>query len=596
MKSIYKPLLHSIYLVCGYILLFFSCQPKMEKISSLEESMDGIINRFFKDFTPSELKQADEVFVLSQLSEEEKQVLSTQFWHFNTNVPVNVSIMRHTGQQEIPFWLAPSGFEKTELIVTNEEYTYEVWRKEFPAGKVGLGIPGLANHRTPYFVSVGKADKSSPQELEFTDIFPNYQELQAMGKGTPVYTCWELEVQDYPEELEGDILMATNRGRPRESHLVNAIRETNFPSSSSADQIAISWSGDTKTTMDIQWRTSLEISSGELNFWKEGTSDTLTTTSSVIELYDRLVYNDPRVNHHSTQLKDLEPGTNYFYQINSGDQESEVFSFNTASEDDDFTFIWFGDTHHSEAWGNLLQHADQKHPQTAFYSIAGDIVTHGLYKNEWDDIYGYSGKVLSQKPLMPVPGNHDNQDDLGNQLYYDLWSYPKNAPKGTPEESSYSFVYKNALFLMIDATQEVDLLTPWIEEQLKNSDATWKFAMFHFPPYNWEEPYLDLQQEWVPLFDKYHVDMVMSGHVHYYMRSLPMNAGKVVDDFSKGTVYAISIGIPSNPNPITVPEPYAVVQENKSQYYQTVEIKGGKLKYVSYNVAGEIVDEFEIRK
>jgi len=91
------------------------------------------------------------------------------------------------------------------------------------------------------------------------------------------------------------------------------------------------------------------------------------------------------------------------------------------------------------------------------------------------------------------------------------------------------------------------------------------------------------------------VDMVMSGHLHYYMRSKPMNAGQVVEDFSKGTIYAISIGIGSNPVEIT-PEPYAVISENKSQYYQTVEIDGSVLRYVSYNQDGDKIDVFEIKK
>jgi hypothetical protein len=95
--------------------------------------------------------------------------------------------------------------------------------------------------------------------------------------------------------------------------------------------------------------------------------------------------------------------------------------------------------------------------------------------------------------------------------------------------------------------------------------------------------------------DKYHVDLVMSGHLHYYMRSQPMNAGQVVKDFSKGTVYAISIGINSDPAD-PGHEPYAVVSENKSQYYQTVEINGKTLRYVSYNKDGDIVDSFEIKK
>ena len=73
------------------------------------------------------------------LTDGEKQVLATRYWMFDVNVPVVVSLMRHTDQPVIPFWLEPAGFIKTEMRVKNEEYTYEVWQKEFEAGRIKSG-------------------------------------------------------------------------------------------------------------------------------------------------------------------------------------------------------------------------------------------------------------------------------------------------------------------------------------------------------------------------------------------------------------------------------------------------------------------------
>jgi hypothetical protein len=584
-------------LIGGSFLFLTACQPKkVEPTPPLEETMDWVISRFYAEFSPGELKNADQSFFLSNLTPQELKVLSTQYWKFQVNEPVIISLMIDVDQKSIPFWVEESGFVKTDLQVENEFYTYQVWREEFAAGKVELGIPGIENHRIPYFVSVGKADKESKTKLEITNVFPDYQELQSFQKGSPVYTCWDLELKTYPDELEGDILLATNRGRPRESHLFQAIRETNFPSSGAPDQIALSWSGDPKTSIDIQWRTSLAISDNTLTYWEKGSTDRIQVNSNVKELYDRLVYGDSRVNHHHVGLKNLLPGTDYFYQIKSGNHTSDVFSFQTSNDEDEFSFIWFGDTHNQQDWGDLIQKADSKFPQTAFYSITGDMVDHGLYRNEWDDFFGYSGQVFSKKPLMPIPGNHENQDDLGNQLYYDLWSLPRNAPTNTPEESSYSFVYKNTFFLMIDATQDVNLLTPWIEEQLKRSNSEWTIVMLHFPPYNWQSAYPDIVEQWIPLFDQYQVDIVQSGHVHNYMRSKPMFAGNAVEDFSKGTVYVYSVGTGYNLFPIGEPEPYVLVQENSSYYYQRVEINGKRLQFFTYNSEGEVVDKFQIWK
>lgn len=196
---------------------------------------------------------------------------------------------------------------------------------------------------------------------------------------------------------------------------------------------------------------------------------------------------------------------------------------------------------------------------------------------------------------MCVPGNHDNRAGLGALMFREFFSYPKNGPDGVNKEQTYSFTYKNALFLMIDATSSVDAQTAWIEEQLKNTNATWKIAVFHFPPYNWEEPYFDIQKAWVPLFDKYYVDMVFGGHIHYYMRSKPMKGGEVVDSYNDGTAYIISIGIPSRTRD-AAEEPYAEVVKTEGQYYQYIKIEGDKLTYTAFDSNNDIVDSFTMKK
>jgi hypothetical protein len=273
-----------------------------------------------------------------------------------------------------------------------------------------------------------------------------------------------------------------------------------------------------------------------------------------------------------------------------------VYGFKTApAAKKSFSFVWFGDTHFLPDSGKLVRRAVRDNPDAAFYSIAGDIVSTGLNRDEWDSLFYRMGDAFANKPLMPVPGNHDRQDGLGAKLYTDLFALPVNQPEGVDPELSYYFEYGDALFIMIDATSDVEDHTPWIERILSNTKAKWKFMMFHFPPYNFEEPYEDIQHAWVPLFDRYHVDMVMGGHIHYYMRSKPMRAGKVVDDFSKGTVYAISISIPSKHEHLG-PEPYAVKQYGEGYFYQRVELREHELIYKAVDVDGNVKDQFIIKK
>src|SRR5690606_12456902 len=139
---------------------------------------------------------------------------------------------------------------------------------------------------------------------------------------------------------------------------------------------------------------------------------------------------------------------------------------------------------------------------------------------------------------------------------------------------------------MMDVTLPIEEQTEWLEDQLKSSKQEWKFAVFHFPPYNSVEFYQDIIDEWGPLFDRYHVDMVISGHFHYYLRTKPIHAGKVEDNPAEGTIYLMSVGT-TGKNKEMKPAEYAEIQFGADHLYQHVEIVGSSLRYTSYGADGE---------
>lgn len=557
--------------------------------------MDDVITRLYATVPPERYDSIDDAFLLDFLTDDEKQVLATRYQHFEVNVPVVVSLMRHQDQQTIPFWLADAGFVKTDQLVRNEEYTYEVWQKRYDAGNIQLGINGFDKHRPVYFIAVGA--QNSADTLRITNVYPQF-DIVSLREGAFTYHDWsDLTLTEVPESLAGQRLFTTVRGRAREAHVTGAFRKTPFPSGMKPDQVMLTWSDSPRTSVDIQWRTDSSAADGAVRYWSTNT-DTARFNASSIVLEDRMLMNDRYVKRFTAQLRGLMPGTQYFYQVGSLSDNtwSDVYSFQTEAQDQkSFSFVWLGDTHCFPDSGKLVAMAGRRHPGAAFYSIAGDLVSTGLNRDDWDKLFAYGAYMFASKPWMPVPGNHDRQDGLGAQMYYDLFSLPRNAPAGVAQESTYAFTYGDALFLMIDATFDVADHTAWIEEKLSTSKATWKFVMFHFPPYNFEEPYPEIQQAWVPLFDKHHVDIVMGGHIHYYMRSRPMFGGKVVDSFARGTVYNISISIPSRHEHIT-DEPYAEKQFSEGYFYQHVAIDGKILKSRTFDHKGALRDEFVIRK
>lgn len=584
------------YILIILQLLVISCSTKPESQVSVKETMDNTVSRFYSDFDLSQLDTIGNDFILKFLSEEDKNVLSTGYWVFEANVPVRVSLMRDSAQQVVPFWLEEAGFQETPLRVKNAHSVYEVWQKDFEAGRINLGINGFDKHRPVYFISVGT--QNPEDHLEVNPIFPEQQHFETMQAGAFTYHDWDgLTLTEVPDELNGQVLLTTIRGRAREAHLIGAFRTTDFPSSDHPDQVLLTWSGDPETTMDVQWRSSTAVDQGAVSYWIKGSQDTITSGAEKFIMEDRLLQNDRFIHRFTARLTDLQPGTSYEYRVSGdGKDYSDIYGFTTSKrEASGFSFLWTGDVHNSETWGEMMQEAYAKHPESAFYIAAGDLVNTGLHRDDWDQLFAYPGDVFANIPFMAVPGNHDSQDGLGAWMYQEMFSYPENGPDAAMAELTYAFQYQNALFLMIDVTLPIAEQTGWIKEQLSSAEAEWKFAVFHFPPYNSIEFYQDIIDEWGPLFDSYHVDMVISGHFHYYLRTKPIHAGKVVTGPADGTIYLMSVGT-TGKNKEMKPADYAEVQFGADHLYQHVEIDGRRLRYTSYDLDGKLLDSLEISK
>ena len=518
------------------------------EVPSIAAVMDELAAALCEGHTASEVAQLNDAVILRALNPEQRRILSTEYWHFDVNVPVLVSVMRETGQAVAPFWLEEQGFIKTDFVVRNENYTYEVWQKPFPAGKVGLGINGFDRHRPHYFVGVGP--QTAGDTVAISNAEPAPQQVYAFKEGASIYHDWpDLVLTEVPEVFKGHALLPTIRGRAREAQLIGAFRETAYPASNTPDMTVLTWSEDPKTTQTIQWRSSIAAAHRNRLWYRvkeSGRSEPWMMAEAESEvLYDRAIINDRRVRWHTVTLRHLRPGTVYEYTLEAPDQEETSGSeFRTAPEESaPFTFFWMSDTHNRPDNVPVLNAARGKHPDAAFLTISGDLVGTGQERDNWDQLFHNYADFLRETPLMPSIGNHDAIDGLGSDLYRSLLRLPDNGPAGLTRGQTYALRYANLLLISLDVTEDIAPQRAWLEETLRESDADWKIAVFHFPPYALEREYPDIEQEWCTLFDQYHVDLVLGGHVHYHLRTWPLNAGNRVEKSSNGTIYMISIAI-----------------------------------------------------
>lgn len=559
------------------------------------KTMAGIVDRLCATLSEDQLLNFTLEDAQKAVTPEEREVLATQYWSFDVNVPVVVSIMRHVDQQVVPFWLTERGFTKTDMLVKNEEYTYEVWQKSFGAGRVGLGINGFDKHRPHYFVCVGPQDPAAT--LELANFIPENQQVLEMREGSTIYHDWtELVITELPDALRGQFLLPTIRGRAREAQLVGAFRKTPFPSSEAPDQVLLTWSADPRSTQTVQWRSATSVPEGLLQYREKGASDwnDVEAERSVIE--DGFLINDRRIHWFTATATDLEPATTYEYTVGAPDgPRSEPATFTTAPDGDaPFTFVVLSDTHNRPESGQLLADAEQRYPDAAFATISGDLVGTGQYRDDWDKLFDITGGFFNDHALVPALGNHDSIDGLGADLYRAFFALPTNGHASVPPEESYSLEYGNALFLILDTDATVEQ-APWIEERLKNSDAKWKFAVFHFPPYAPDEDYPVIRREWCSLFDKYGVDFVLSGHVHYYMRSKPLRGGQPTGP-QNGVVYVVTVAVPNKERDLPTPEYAEVFHDPSPAVYAAFTVDGNRATLRTHDATGQVLDEYTKEK
>jgi hypothetical protein len=383
-------------------------------------------------------------------------------------------------------------------------------------------------------------------------------------------------------------------------------RTTPFPSSTQPDQVILTWSADPATTQTIQWRTSNGTGDEFVQYRKAGDPEEKNQQfkASFQIVKDKMLENDPSIQRNAAVLTGLAPDTRYTYRVGNNNAWSAWADFETApapSAPSPFSFLYLGDIQIGyDDWGNLLRQAVMKKPSLAFYVIPGDIVNRGNYRDEWDRLFNAARGTTERLPLISAIGNHECPQGSMPRFYLDLLALPENGPKDIRPERAYSLEYGNAFFVVLDTNLHPEDQRSWLEEQLANCKATWKFVVFHQPIYAsvTRRDNHRVRDNWMDLLDKYHVDVVLQGHDHAYLRTFPMNAGKVVDSPDKGTIYTIAVS-GSKFYEQKGPYDYAAVAFPDTPTYQIIDIETSpqdQLTYRAYDTQGTLRDEFKIQK
>jgi hypothetical protein len=242
--------------------------------------------------------------------------------------------------------------------------------------------------------------------------------------------------------------------------------------------------------------------------------------------------------------------------------------------------VFVNDNLGSPAAGDTTLGVEQLRP--LFHLFNGDLCYANLAEDRvrtWWDFWQNNSRSARNRPWMPSPGNHENElgnGPIGYQAYQTYFSVPEATGQTDVTRGLwYAFTAGSVRVISIandDVTYQdagnsyvrgysAGAQKAWLEKELaatrNNRDIDWVVVCMHQVAISTADKFngadLGIREEWVPLFDRYGVDLVVCGHEHHYERShpihgqqtnqtltpIPVATGTDVIDTTKGTVHMV---------------------------------------------------------
>jgi predicted MPP superfamily phosphohydrolase len=187
---------------------------------------------------------------------------------------------------------------------------------------------------------------------------------------------------------------------------------------------------------------------------------------------------------------------------------------------------WGVETANQQARTNVLASIAEHRPDVFF--LLGDTVETGSNVSEWNQALVDISSLAPKVPLRPLMGNHDAL--FGGQYLFKKAFFPKDFSSDSGSPYYYSIEDEAATIVVLNlpwGTEEYrGAQKKWLEKVLMSADTSKPIIVLShsfFYASGYDDP--DLDKPWYdhyqnipaisPLFERFGVDLVVSGHNHY---------------------------------------------------------------------------------
>jgi len=269
-----------------------------------------------------------------------------------------------------------------------------------------------------------------------------------------------------------------------------------------------------------------------------------------------------------------------------------------------FRLLAMGDTRSDhDTHGDVIAAASATDPHVWVHT--GDMVSDGEEENQWYTFFEIETLLMKSVPQFGVIGNHDEYDGRAD-IYAGFYTLPENSYS---PEHYYSFDYGNLHGIVLDGHVNVDPewqcvlrigswescfndeQMAWLTDDLAaaagNTNIDHIFVFVHIGPYSSKEGRTGSKQmrDLLPMFLDHGVEMIISGHDHYYERGFSDNGIAYIITAGGGApLYATYV-------PPIIP-PHSVIYNETVYHYTVIDIDWLCIAMTAYRLDGSVLDSF----
>lgn len=321
---------------------------------------------------------------------------------------------------------------------------------------------------------------------------------------------------------------------------------------------------DASTEVVVSWHTTEAVANPRVLLGTPATGFGSTVQAHTRTYRDAKSRTEVRVNH--ALITGLLPDTDYVYAAVHDGAAPELGAVRTApSGRQPLRFTSFGDQGTptlgrrtdagyvndnlgSPAAGDACAAIERIAP--LFHLVNGDLCYANLAQDRvrtWSDWFETNTRSARYRPWMPAAGNHENELGNGPVGYGAYQTYFELPDSGSGDELRGLWYAFTAGSVRVISLNNDDVCFQdggnfyvhgysggaqrrWLEGELADARSDprvdWVVVCMHQTAISTADRTngadLGIRQQWLPLFDRYQVDLVVCGHEHHYERSHPV--------------------------------------------------------------------------